>query len=182
MDYQLVISLAAVGAAGGALWTAIVTRKVAEETRKAAEAGIKTAEANRITSLGQIVNLLEREYDSNEMMRAIHRVKKWKAENGTEWIEKFIELREKDPTTIRIDEARRYISNYFYRFRVFLNLQIIDLNIVQEIIKPIRVELFFDYIDPLEKKLPKYDISTNQLMEEIRALHEKKRKVKEAGP
>ncbi len=70
MDYQLVISLAAVGAAGGALWTAIVTRKVAEETRKAAEAGIKTAEANRITSLGQIVNLLEREYDSNEMMRA----------------------------------------------------------------------------------------------------------------
>ena len=117
-------------------WLApLISAFAAVSSFRAAISAKKAAKSNRVTALGQIVNVLEREYESNEMMAAIHRIKGWKKEEGLSWIENFIERKNsEDPSIQDVDEARRMISNYFYRYCLFLDLKIIDMKMMREIV------------------------------------------------
>lgn len=149
-EFVSLLSVAgAVGAALGALVTALATNQ-------AAKAMLQNVEVTRKTLEAQIIVGLHRDYASPEMGFSLKTLHSWKTlqdEEGKDFKEEFIRMKKKN-IYHPIDDHRRRVSHYASLVRELRRKEIIDKDIYEKILlQKTTMDFLEEIVDELDNAM-----------------------------
>jgi hypothetical protein len=148
MDTVLISVIVATVAALGAVGAAIGSFLSAKSTRVVTEA--------------QLVLRFLDDYSEWRMLESLRLLRKWKAENGTEFAEEWRKALEAgSDEALEVDKARRHVAHYFYKALRLYESGYVRLDFLKEVGRVDGINIFYDIVEELEYALnPAYDKST----------------------
>lgn len=109
----------------------------------------------RKAALGHMLIELSKQYGSNEMLKSMKVLRKWKKEENIgsrkNFEVKFVAaLSLNEPAAMETDIARRTYFTFFDTLRILHNRKILDRDDIEEQIGNYSVQMLFEIIEPME--------------------------------
>ena len=142
--------------ATAALWTAWETRKTAIKTQETVE--------------GQMLNDFLKDYSSDEMLKSLKMLKKWKKEHRNDFKELF-ETLYKEEKAKELNIARRIVAHHFINAHTLYKRSYASRRFIETICQSSGIEILFEIVEPLDEVVAHVDVGqpyNKEIYDELR--------------